>query len=201
MLSFDESAHTYFWDGVAVPNVTRVIAHLTSYDHIPPAVLAKAQAEGKAVHKMVELHCHGILGAIPDWMESHREAWKLFLSETGFEPVLCEHKVYHPTMRCAGTLDLFGEFKNLKGAKGAALIDVKRSFYGGAAIGLQLAGYDVLLRADKAMPRVENRFALRLGGNGKYTLKPYEDCDDEAAFLACLQQFRWRQKYYPVKEG
>jgi hypothetical protein len=201
VLTFDEPSHTYRYDGVVVPNVTRVIGHLTDYSHIPADALAKAQAEGKAVHRMVEMSCNGILGVIPEWMKPHREAWGKFLTETGFEPVLSEHKVYSPAHRCAGTLDLFGEFRNIPSMKGAALIDVKRSFYGGPAIGLQLAGYDVLLRADKSMPRVWHRFALRLDKDGKYRLNEYEDRDDEAAFLACLQQYRWKQKHYPAKEG
>jgi hypothetical protein len=57
MLTFDEASHTYFWAGRRVPNVTRVIAHLTDYSKIDPDRLRIAQDEGKAVHKMVELDC------------------------------------------------------------------------------------------------------------------------------------------------
>ena len=200
MLTFDEAAHIYRWHGAVVPNVTRVIGHLTDYSHIPPDVLRRAQEEGKAVHKMVELDCLGILGVVPEWMRPHLEAWRKFLTETGFEPLLSEHKAYHQALQYAGTLDLFGEFTKLK-VKGAALLDVKRSFLGGPTIGLQLSGYELMLRADKAIPRVNFRAALRLCNDGKYAMKPYEDRDDEAAFLACLQQYRWKQKHYPTKEG
>lgn len=211
MLTFDEASHTYRWKGELVPNVTRIIGHLTDYSHIPPQRLQDLQEEGRAVHKMVEMDCAGTLDFVPDWLVPHYSAWQRFLEETGFEPLVSEYRVYHTTQRYAGTLDLLGEFKKLKGATGIALIDVKRSLYAGPAIGLQLAGYDNALRADKTMPRPNRRYALRLGSDGKYHLDagvkvngseiPFDAPDNGTAFLACLQQYRWRQKYYPEKEN
>lgn len=208
-LVFREEDHTYWYDGVLVPGVTRVIAHLTDYSHIPPDRLIALQDEGRAVHKMVELACLGTLdvSTLPDWLRPHHIAWLRFVDETGFEPLVSEYRVYHPTQRYAGTLDLLGEFTRLKKIKGPALGDVKRSLYAGPAIGLQLSGYDGALRTDRSMPVPRHRFTLRLGADGQYRMDfgvrvkgteiPFLHPDNDNAFLACLQQFRWRQKHYP----
>lgn len=213
VLTFDAATHTYFWRGHRVPNVTRVISHLTDYSRIPPDRLIRLQEEGRAVHSMVEMDCAGRLDvdSLPQWLRPHYRAWRRFLDETGFEPILSEYQVYHPTQCYAGTLDLLGEFKRLKGVKGIALGDVKRSLYAGPAIGLQLSGYDKALCTDPSIPRPRHRFSLRLTSEGKYHIDfgirvkgieiPFLHPDNDAAFLACLQQYRWRQKNYPEKEN
>lgn len=196
MLTFDEATHTYRWNGDVVPNVTRVIAPLTDYSRIPPDTLARAQAEGIAVHKMVELHCRGTLKEVPDWMRGHLAAWEKFLAESGMDVWLSEHRVYHPAMRYAGTLDLYGEVKKLKAFTGPALLDVKRSFYGGPAIGLQTAAYDTALATDKAITRARHRAALQLRPDGTYRLKKFDDKMDHAVFAAMLTTQRWKEKNY-----
>jgi hypothetical protein len=152
---------------------------------------------------MVELACQGRLDLkrLPEWLLPHHTAWLRFLDDTGFEPWLSEQMGYHPKLKYAGTLDLFGEFRRMPKIKGPALLDVKRSFYAGPAIGLQLSGYELLLRADRALPRTKYRGALRLGGDGKWKVEEFDDRDDEAAFLACLQQLQWKRKHYPNKEA
>lgn len=206
MLTFDPKAHVYYWHGKPVPNVTRIIGHLTDYSHIPEKRLVELQEEGRQVHSMVEMACAGTLEFVPDWLVPHYTAWERFVAETGFEPILSEYQLYHPTMGYAGTLDLLGEFKKLKGAAGVALIDVKRSLFAGPAIGLQLAGYAQSVYQDRALPRPRRRYALRLTSEGKYHLDDgvkvnghrlaFDDPENDSAFLACLQQFRWRRKYY-----
>lgn len=195
ILTFDEAAHQYFADGEPVPNVTRVLSSLTDYSHIPEDTLVRAQEEGKAVHRMVELDCKGQLASVPYWMQGQYRAWAQFRTDAGFEPILSEHRVFHATLRYAGTLDLLGEARHLKNAKGICLIDVKRSFYAGPVIGLQTAAYAEALRTDKAMPRVDHRFALRLDADGKYRLQPYPDGSDAAVFIAQLTTYRWKEKH------
>lgn len=204
MLTFDEPTHTYYWNGKPVPNVTRIIAPLTSYDQIPADVLANAQQEGKAIHKMVELDCNGTLdvAALPEWMKPCYDAWCEFREDSGFEPTLSEHRVFHPVLEYAGTLDLFGDVKRLKHPRaskpiaGPALIDVKRSFYAGPAIRLQTVAYADALGTDKAFPKAALRGALRLGKNGKYRFEPFEEPDDKQAFIALLVTHRWKEKHY-----
>lgn len=195
MLTFDAENHVYHWNGQPVVNVTRVLSPLTDYSKIPPAVLANAQEEGKAIHYMVECHCKRIPLDLPPWMEGHHAAMLKFFDETGFQCWLSEHRIYHGGLRYAGTLDLYGEAPRLRGIKGNLLIDVKRSFYAGAAIGLQLAAYNEGLHAGKEWPRARHRFALQLRPNGQYRLEPFEDPDDFAVFTALLTTQRWKEKH------
>jgi hypothetical protein len=197
MLTFVEENHTYYWNGERVPNVTRVIASLTDYSRIDAEVLARAQAEGIAIHRMVDLDCKNNLGAVADWMKGRFEAWNKFKADTGFECVASEKQMYHHLLGYAGTADLFCFLPKLRKLRGLANIDVKRSLYAGPAIGLQTAGYAALWdrQPDEAL-KVKHRGSLVLNDNGTYRLNFYEDVEDWTAFLACLQQLRWREKHY-----
>lgn len=202
MLTFDEPSHTYRWDGRLVPNVTRIIAPLTDYSRIPADVLERARQEGVAIHKMAELDFKGDLDVdgLPEWMRGRYAALCRFREDTGFECWSTEQRMFHPTLGYAGTADLFGICHKLKN-KGACNIDVKRSLYGGPAIGLQTAGYtDQWNKTQPRDLRVTNRAALVLNDNGTYRLPMYEDGDDFVAFLACLQQWKWKEKHYGKSE-
>lgn len=204
MLTFDEPTHTYFWAGKPVPNVTRVIGHLTDYSKIDPERLRVAQDEGRAVHKMVELDCKGTLDVAAlynddrqAWMRPRYEAWLKFLDDTGFDCLMAEQMMYHDVLGYAGTPDLIGELPKLKKGAGVWNIDVKRSLFAGPAIGLQTAGYTEIWNHRAVRDhKVTRRGALVLRGDGTYRLTPYEDPEDRVAFLACLQQYRWREKHY-----
>jgi len=197
VLAFDPAAHVYTWNGQYVPNVTRVLAPLTSYDRIPEHILEHARQEGVAVHKLVELDCYGDLDVetLPEWMTGHYKAWKQFLADTGFEFIASEHRVFHPEFKYAGTLDLAGHMPHAK-AKGTSLIDVKRSFFAGASIGLQLSAYAAAWdKAHAAALKIKNRFALKLSADGTYRLQPYEDPNDFSVFLSLLTIERWKAKH------
>lgn len=205
MLTFDEERHEYRWDGKRVPNVTSIIGHLTDYSRIPAEALERARLQGKAVHAMVDADCKGTLVDIPEWMYGHFDAWNKFKDDSGFECFASEERVFNKHLFYAGTLDLAGLLPKLKQSKAPAVIDVKRSFYAGPAIGLQTAGYldawnSAGQRGKSKLTRLMERYALRLDANGSYRLEPYKDRDDHAAFLGCLQQIRWRAKHYPSKE-
>lgn len=209
MLTFDEAAHQYFWEGKPVPNVTRIIGHLTDYSHIPPAVLERARQQGVEVHKMAELYFTDRLDLAAlysdpaqAWLVPHYEALLRFIEESGFEVWAAERRMYHKGLRFAGTPDLIGLAPRLKECRGPGCFDIKRSFYGGAAIGLQTYGYarqwndeDAKKNKDLRIP-ASNRFALQLRADGTYRLKRYDDPEDELAFLACLQQHHWKEKNY-----
>ena len=199
MLTFDEPTHTYFWHGKPVPNVTRVIAHLTDYSHIPPETLLRAQEEGKAIHKMVELDCKNDLAvdSLPEWMRGRYAGWCRFKEEAGFKHLAAEKQMDSEAIGVAGTADIFCILTKLSLISGVNNIDVKRSLYAGPAIGLQTAGYAELWDRNAAKnERVKHRGSLVLNDNGTYRFTTYDDPDDRWAFLACLQQYRWREKNY-----
>lgn len=199
MLEFDPAPHVYRWNGVVVPSVTQVLAPLTDYSMIPADTLERARQEGVQIHKLIELDCKGDLDtdSLPEWILPYWSAWTRFKDESGFEMVASECQMYHHTFQYAGTCDLVGLLPKLKNAKGLALIDVKRSLYGGPVIGLQLAAYaDQWDNAPGAKaPRIKHRFAFQPRRDGTYRLEPFIDPADRATFLALLTVFKWRQKH------
>ena len=148
------------------------------------------------MHKMVELYCKKNLVSVPDWMRGHLAAWEQFVENTGFELATSEDRVYNAASGYAGTLDLAGAM--LKGKKfGMAIIDIKRSFLAGPAIGIQLAAYQeafnkTVLSADRA----NLRYALKLNHDGTYRLREFDEPLDYSVFLAHLTIYKHKEKYF-----
>ncbi len=200
MLTFSAEGHQYFWNGRPVVNVTRVLSLITDYSSIAEHVLNHARDEGIAIHKLVELYCHGDLDedSLPDWLKPRLAAFKKFVADTGFEIAESEQRVYHERHGYAGQLDFHGTIRQRHGRKDVqlpAIVDVKRSFYAGRAIGLQLAAYAAALDS-KGRSRVGvawRRYALQLRDNGEYRLKQFADPSDLANFLALLTTYRLKE--------
>lgn len=203
MLTFEPGPHIYRWNGEIVPSVTQVISDLTDYGKINSDTLEIARQKGVAVHKMVELWALGQLGpreSQPEWMQPCYDEFLKFAHDTGLKVLASERQIYHQVYRYAGTMDLRCTMKH---KKGIGIVDVKRSFLAGDAIGLQLAGYAEAENADKSQERIEWRAAIRIHENNRYRLKEYDDRNDWSTFLACLVRHKWikaREKPSPKKE-
>jgi hypothetical protein len=101
MLTFDEASHTYFWAGKPVPNVTRVIAHLTDYSKIDPDRSAHrpGRRQGRAQDGGARLQRRARRRRAPyrrpAGMDAPRyEAWQRFVDETGFDCIVAEEKMF-----------------------------------------------------------------------------------------------------------
>ena len=190
MLTFVEADHAYYWDNARVPNVTSILSPLIDLSHIPADTLETARQKGVAVHKLVELDAKGDLDedSLPEWMQPVLAQWRKFVAETQFRLIASEFRVFHPTYRFAGTLDLLGYVFDE-----TAFIDIKRSFAGGAAIGIQLAAYQEAYVAQEKVGKRAKRYALRLNENGPYRLELYISPNDWNTFLALLTVQRWRE--------
>lgn len=193
VLTFNAERHEYHWNGVRVPNVTSILADLTDLSMIPPAALETARQKGVACHRMVELDAKGDLdeATLPEWMAPVLIEWRKFVAQSGFRVIDSEKKVYHPTYRYAGTLDLFGELTH---AGRFAYIDVKRSFLAGNVSGLQLAGYRAADAAEHKERRDAGRYALRLKEGEPYRMQEFSDQHDFNVFTACLIRHLWKGK-------
>lgn len=193
MLTFDPVAHHYFWEGVRVPNVTSILADLTDLSMVPPAALETARQKGVAVHRMVELDAKGDLdeATLPEWMAPVFVQWRKFVAESGFRVIDSEKKVYHPTLRYAGTMDLYGEMTH---AGQFAYFDVKRSFMAGRVVGLQLSAYQGADAHEHKDRRKAKRFGLRLKEGEPYRAQEYADPNDFNVFTACLIRHLWKGK-------
>lgn len=198
MLAFHEEGHEYRWAGTRVPSVTQAMesCRLIDYSMIRPEVMESARQQGKAVHRMVELHCRGDLGTLPAWLTGYSRAWFRFVEESGFELWQSEYRMYHERYGYAGTSDLIGLPTKFRDPS-PAVLDLKRSFAGGAAIGIQLSAYRETWNHEFRKERdlqVRRRYGLRLDENGSYKCHPFEDDSDFGVFLACLQIHRWKAK-------
>jgi len=198
MLSFDPLAHRYSWDGQPVPGVTSILAPLMNLSRIAPDVLETARQKGQAIHRTIELYCKDDLdeSALPDWLQPVLDKWKRFVAEADFRLIESEFRVYHPTFRYAGTLDLFGKVNG-----SPAFIDIKRSFLAGDVTGLQLAAYHEAYCAQEKVGKSAKRFALRLSETGPYRLQEFTDRNDFSIFMALLAVKRWREKHQPKEQA
>jgi len=200
MLTFEEGPHVYRYNGAVVPSVTQVLHGMVDYSRVDPAALDRAKKEGQAIHKMVELDILDELEKLPKWLDGHYAAWQKFKRDKDFTPQGTEFRMYDPRLRVAGTLDLIGDMGQFAAL---ALIDLKRSLYAGAVIGLQLAGYKKLWN-DTMVPlghlRVRDRHALVLRANGTYKLEPFPDESDEQTFVACVMRHHWMTTHGKVEQ-
>lgn len=203
MLTFDAESHSYAWHGKPVVNVTRALGLVTDYSRIPESILNKARDEGIAIHRTCELYCKDDLdeASLPAWLVPRLAAFKRFIAECQFRLAASEQKVYHHQHGYAGTLDLDGTIEVPQGRRSITMpvvVDIKRSFYAGRAIGLQTAAYAEALTSEERERGIEQRrrvrFALQLRADGQYRLQPFNDPSDYAAFLACLQVWRLREQ-------
>lgn len=193
MLIFEESPHTYRWNGIIVPNVTKVLAPLTDYSMIAPDKLRIAQEKGNAVHQYVEMHSKGMTEEYtwPDWMMPVMQEWERFVVDAKFKLLESEYQMYHGLYKYAGTVDLVGIMHGEK-----VIIDIKRSFLAGGVIGLQLAAYlDLYAYKNQTWSSGVKRYALKLNETGPYKVEEFKDKSDFNEFLACLAFWRVKEKH------
>ena len=194
MLSFDQSAHTYAIDGRRLPSVTQVMdSAVTDYAGIPPAILEYKSALGVAVHRACELYDNDDLdeSTVDPVVVPYLTAWKTFLSDTHIGIEWNETQVYSRKYGYAGTLDRFGKIKRV-----GTLIDIKTVTTLSPATGVQLAGYEQAARDSLALGTMAiNRYAVQLRPDGTYRMQKYDDPNDFAVFLACLQIHNFKVKH------
>jgi len=198
MLTFDAASHVYHWKGQPVPNVTLVLKPFVDYGMVNPEALEVARQRGVAVHRMVELWAKNDLeeSTLPEWMQPVYRQWLKFVDDTGLTVLDSEQKVFHPLYQYAGTFDLI---VTMRGKPAHGLIDIKRSFMAGAAIGLQTAAYAEAENA--AGHSVRWRGALKLREDGAYRYQPFDDPADFSVFIAALKHYttgqiinQWKEK-------
>lgn len=193
-LLFDPVEHVYTVAGKRVPSVTQILSPLVDYSMVPRETLERARQLGQAVHRMSELYDLDDLDMdnLADELRPYLTAWIRFRAETGFVPETIEKRLFHPSLRFAGTPDRSGLIGRRR-----AVIDIKKMLTLGPVIGLQLAAYRELF--EKHGTPVEDRYGLGLRADGTYRLVPYTDKGDWPAFLSLLTIRNWKEKNgYPT---
>ena len=179
MLTFDQDKHEYRFGGVVVPSVTQVLRPMINLDFVDADLLRRASAFGTAVHMACELYDTGRLDedALDPELVPYLNGWCKFCREHACVWDLIEERVYHPTLRYAGTLDRRG---NVDGHP--SMVDIKSGTSLYASVGPQLAAYT---HASTPVPTAYRRYAVRLYPDG-YELKQYTSPLDWPAFASLL---------------
>ncbi|MCZ4315136.1 hypothetical protein O4H66_17150 [Comamonadaceae bacterium G21597-S1] len=190
MLTFDEATHTYRYSGQVVPSVTQILRPMMDLDHVDPDLLRRASAFGIAVHAACELDDRMELdeSALDPALRPYLMAWRKFCREHGCSWELIESRVYHPSLRYAGTLDRHGFCDGYR-----SIVDIKSGTALYPSVGPQLSAYAHAHAQEIGQPSmagVYRRYAVRLFDGG-YELKQYTDPTDFSAFasLVTLRQF------------
>lgn len=183
VLSFDESSHTYRFNGNVVPGVTSVLSPLTDFSRVPPHVLEAASNFGKAVHRACELDDLSMLDEdqLDPALVPYLEGWRKFSADYAVEWDLIEEPVYHATMNYAGTPDRFGKVNGRP-----AVVDIKSTDQLYPSVGPQLAAYANALQNPYA-----DRIAVQLKADGTYVAKPYKDPTDWPVFASLMTLRNW----------
>jgi hypothetical protein len=199
VLTFNEELHEYRINGVVVPSVTSITGMLDSFAGIPPEVLERKTAIGKATHKAAEIINQGLTldqESIDPAIAGYVNAYLKFLAEVPCEVLMTERQVGSERHGYAGTIDLLLRMKNRKAGFWEAgelwLPDLKTVAQLRPSTRLQTAGYRLAL-PDVGVPRSAiGRGVIQLKPNCQYHLEAHHDASDEGAFLSLLNVYKWR---------
>ena len=172
--------------------VTRIIGSVFPIDfsHVSDEVLENAQDFGNAVHKMVELYIKETLDftTLDDKLKPYLEQFKKWLKDSKFKPKGVSHRIYSEKYKFTGELDLWGTEKGV-----LTIPDLKTTTVIPKTVGLQLSGYEILLREHLKTQAKINRRVLRLFPD-KYEYLPMTRKSDMSAFLACMLITNYRKE-------
>lgn len=198
--TFDEASHTYTLDGARLPSVTGILAPIKpDFTRVDPGVLEAKRALGVAVHLACELDDLDELdeaGTDPVVM-AHVAGWRRFKADTGAAILANEQRLYHPTLRYAGTLDRLAYLRVRDEAQASTwILDLKTGSEPHPSFGVQLCGYQMLLAAQpQPLAPLDGvrRATVHLDDTGAYRFHRFTNPGDEATFIACLTIARWRE--------
>jgi len=170
------------------PTVTEILGRYTDFSRIPEDVLNLATERGNEVHA----RCCSLALGVP-WLGSLNAAWDGYVESFRrwkdlqvVKVVLAEKRLYHPTYKYSGKLDLIVEMRT----EGLVLVDLKTPVVLHKIWRWQIAGYVDLARSNKH--KVKKGGTLQLSPEEKPAKMVWsEDHDrDFVFFLSCLNIHR-----------
>ena len=185
-LTFNEVGHVYSWHGRPVIGVTSVLQAVGLVD--TRWFTEEAALRGTYVHEATALFDRNQLNesTLDPALVPYMEAYKKFLADTRFEPVLIEEALYSEVYKFSGTMDRTGNLNNRY-----ILLDIKT----GAVpkwITWQTAAYQHLV---SQIGQVHERYSLQLKEDGTYRLsEPITDPMHWHEFLAMLTVYNCKKR-------
>lgn len=184
-VEFDADTHTYRVNGEVWPSVTQVLGQLQDFSMVDPDVLARAAAFGTNVHDACHLDNMGMLddAALDPSLRPYVDAWRQFIKDSGAVVISSEHRIAHPKLRYAGTLDTVAVIR-----RRTTLLDIKSGSTVPRIVGPQTSAYAAAYDG----PRIKDRLCVHLDG-GTYKSIPLRDPRDLSIFQSALNLHYWRQ--------
>ena len=204
LLTFDDSTHTYYWDGEQVPGANEIAKSVGLIDTTFMSV--EGAERGKRRHKLLEDYERGEV----DWADILPEdshilvGWDEFKRDMEFQPISQELKVFHPDLWVAGTIDVIGKIQDT-----TFLVDFKTGSSLSPWYRLQLGIYALAYAATvgESIPRM-GILHLRKAKKEQYRFVPIESSYtlDMAHSLICtyhMTQGNWdrAERCHQMKEA
>jgi len=196
-LNIERDTGAYRSNGQRLVSVTEAlsIAGLVDFSGINQEILDTASERGRLVHAWTAAYDlvstdsvkEAIFDSAPtEVMTPYIDAFMQFRRDCDYIPMLVEHSMASSRWGVAGTLDRYCRINGM-----LCVVDLKTGAAVQDWVGLQLAGYEILLKDTQHIDDHIKRYSLRLGGDGKYNLKEWRSYTDRHDFLAAARVARW----------
>lgn len=175
---FTEEGHIYKdKNGIILPSITQIISGIKEYEG---NYNETNQEWGKARHMVCQLYDEKDLdeSTVSEDLKPALEAWKKFVNETKFEPMLIEQPLMHQTLRFCGTPDRYGKCFGL-----LSVVEIKPNFIS-RRVPYQTAGQQMLI--EDLGYKVESRFSVHISDDGTYALSEHKDWRQIEIFRSLL---------------
>jgi hypothetical protein len=190
--AFNAEQHLYTWvdTGEIIPSVNQILqtAGLVDFSKIPAEIMKAAQDRGTNIHLATQFDDLGTLDTVDPAHQPYLEGWRQFRTTFGIKftakqiEVACASEVHN----FAGTMDrVCVDFET----KQVWIIDLKSGSAVYRSTGLQLAGYEILVKEN--FPELVGfqfiRWAVQLKKSGalKYKIHSFKDPGDIGTFIGC----------------
>ena len=149
--------------------------------------LKQTAEQGTRFHELAESHVSGIDVEVPESLQAHSKAFKIWVVENKVKPLFTEQTLVSDKYGYAGTADLIAEVNGVP-----CVVDYKTSeVFKRGHYGRQLAAYRMAAIEMELLPPDCGMICLQIGRNtarlfaGAY--QQYESC--ERAFLTSLEAY------------
>lgn len=171
----------------ALPQVTAILADIgldPDFSMVLPSVLDAARARGVAVHQAIEAIAYGYFdeSELPLDAAPYLDAYRKFISESGYAATISEIEVAHDLWRYRGHIDSVGLLRGHR-----AVIDWKAvASLNRTAVGYQLAGYHAAWNASRPTEPAQIAAAVQLRADGTYRFYEIDVNASLPGFLAAV---------------
>lgn len=194
-LTFDESKHIYFLDGIELPSVTTLMKPLsdTVYGSVDKEVLDKAARKGTAVHSAIEIYSNFGIVDIDTENRPYFDGYLRFAKEHSTVAYGSEIRLYHKELLYAGTADMIADVDGK-----LTLIDFKTSYsVSDMLCGVQLEAYARSLKSHRPDFDIKQKLIVHLKKDGSYGLHLFKTNDTECwkVFTALITVNNYKKKF------